>query len=112
MEFPNPSPQLRTVLNYLNAVSDQDVDQVFLYVTDDYEYHWVAPGFDALGPRVKNKEQTREFFESIKGFVKDFKVRKIAANSHSPRYLHSVGAQYIISDHVEMPGKIALQVLA
>jgi len=90
MEFPNPSPQLETVLAYLQAVSDQRPDEILSHLTDDAEYHWVTPGFDALGPRVKNKEETRAFFTAVRGtFVKDFK--------------------YIIHDYVEMPGKIVLQ---
>lgn len=75
MEFPNPSPQLATVLAFLKAVSDQNPDEILSHLTDDSEYHWVTPGFDALGPQVKNKEQAREFFAAISGaFVKDFKV--------------------------------------
>ncbi|KAJ7756414.1 hypothetical protein DFH07DRAFT_478209 [Mycena maculata] len=90
MDFPNPSPQLQTVLEYLKAVSDQDPDKILLHLTEDAEYHWVTPGFDALGPQVKNKEQTKAFFTRVSGtFVKDFK--------------------YIIQDYVEMPGKIVLQ---
>ncbi|KAF7330979.1 hypothetical protein MVEN_02438000 [Mycena venus] len=90
MEFTNPSPQLQTVLAFLKAVSDQNPDEMLLHLTDDVEYHWVTPGFDALGTRVKNKEQTKEFFTKVSGtFVKDFK--------------------YIIQDYVEMPGKIVLQ---
>ncbi|KAJ7142154.1 hypothetical protein C8R43DRAFT_1109304 [Mycena crocata] len=90
MEFSNPSPQLQTALAFLKAVSEQKPDDLVLYLTDDAEYHWVTPGFDVLGPRVKNKEQTKEFFTKVRGtFVKDFK--------------------YIIHDYVEMPGKIVLQ---
>lgn len=75
MQFQNPSPQLETVLSYLKAVSDQNPDEILTYLADDAEYHWITPGFDALGPRVKNKEQTRTYYTAISGaFVKDFKV--------------------------------------
>jgi hypothetical protein len=78
MEFPNPSPQLQTVLAFLKAVSDQNPDDTISHLTEDAEYHWVTPGFDALGPRVKNKEQTKAFFTQVSGtFVKDFKVNAI-----------------------------------
>lgn len=79
MEFPTASPQLQTVLAFLKAVSDQNPDEVISYMTDDAQYHWVTPGFEALGPRVKNKMETREFFAQVSGtFVKDFKVRFIS----------------------------------
>ncbi|KAJ7234413.1 hypothetical protein C8J57DRAFT_1249189 [Mycena rebaudengoi] len=90
MEFPNPSPQLQTVLSFLEAVKDQHPDDILSHLTEDVKYHWVTPGFEALGPRVKNKEQTKQFFTGVKGtFVKDFK--------------------FIIQDYIEMPGKILLQ---
>ncbi|KAJ7437998.1 hypothetical protein B0H11DRAFT_2105948 [Mycena galericulata] len=90
MEFLNPSAQLQTVLAFFEAFCDQNPDEILSRLSDDIEYHWVPPGFDALGPRVKNKEQTREFFTKTCGtFVKDFK--------------------WIIQDYVEMPGKIVLQ---
>ena len=76
MEFPKPSPQLETVLAFLKAVADQNPDEIISYMTDDAEYHWVTPGFEALGPRVKDKKEAREFFAAVSGtFVKDFKVR-------------------------------------
>lgn len=82
MEFTNPSPQLQTVLAFLQAVTDQIVDDMLKHVSDDFEWHWVTPGFDMLGPRVKNKEQTRDFFTRFgNSFVKDFKVRNPTTDS-------------------------------
>ncbi|KAJ7154768.1 hypothetical protein C8R46DRAFT_1356770 [Mycena filopes] len=90
MEFPNPSPQLQTVLAFLKGVSGQKPEEIFLHLADDAEYHWVTPGFDALGPRIKNWNETKDFFTKVSGtFVKDF--------------------EFIIEDYVEMPGKVVLQ---
>ncbi|KAJ7154771.1 hypothetical protein C8R46DRAFT_1041762 [Mycena filopes] len=59
-------------------------------MTDDVEYHWVPPGFDTLGPRVKNRAETEKWFRGVCGtFIKDFTT--------------------VIHDYVEMPGKIILQ---
>ncbi|KAJ7033139.1 hypothetical protein C8F04DRAFT_1105247 [Mycena alexandri] len=90
MEFPNPSPQLQTVLAFLKGVQEQNPEAMFSHLTDDVEYHWVPPGFDVLGPRIKNRKQTEEWLRGVCGtFIKDFKT--------------------VIDDYVEMPGKIVLQ---
>lgn len=109
MEFADPSPQLATVLAFLQAVTDQNPDVILAHLTEDCEYHWITPGFDALGPQVKNKAQTRAFFTAVGGtFVKDFKA-SLALRIPAQRLI-SISVQYIIQDYVEMPGKIVLQV--
>ncbi|THU82647.1 hypothetical protein K435DRAFT_971871 [Dendrothele bispora CBS 962.96] len=85
------SSQLMAVLNFVRGVSNQDGEAIIKEVTDDLEYLWVPKGLEQYGPRVKNKEQTKEFFTKYGGgsYVKDFK--------------------FTVLDYVEMPGKIVLQ---
>lgn len=66
---------METALAFVQALSDQDGDKIMSQLSDDLEFHWVLPGFDALGPRVKNKEQSEKFYRSLCGtLVTDFKV--------------------------------------
>jgi len=89
--FPNPSPQLQTVIAYLRAVASQQAGPVFDLLTDDHQYEWIARGFDHLGPRIKDRAQTEQFYTGLFGkFVKNYK--------------------YTVKDYIEMPGKVMLQV--
>ena len=74
--FPNPSPQLRTVIAYFRGVMKQDAQACLSLVTDDHQYEWIARGFDSLGARVKTRAQTQEFMETLFGkWVKNYTVR-------------------------------------
>jgi hypothetical protein len=74
--FPHPSHQLQTVISYLRGIANQDIDTLVSQLTDDHQYEWIARGFDKLGPRIKNREQTEQLYSSLFGnFVKDYKVR-------------------------------------
>jgi hypothetical protein len=47
-------------------------------VTEDHQYEWVAGGFDALGPRIKNRSETEQFMSAMFGKVlKNYQVRAL-----------------------------------
>lgn len=46
------------------------------HLADDFQYYWVAQGFDQLGPQQKDRTATESFFAKsfAMKFVKDYKV--------------------------------------
>jgi hypothetical protein len=74
--FPNPSPQLQTVLTYLRAIMKQDIRIYITTLADDHHQERIPPSLDYLGHRIMNREETVAFISGYFGkLFKNFTVR-------------------------------------